>query len=111
MHAVAVGEGRPVVLVHGFAVSGTYMLPLARALAPSFSAIAPDLPGQGRSTPLTGPISIGRLAAALRAWEEANELLRPAFVANSMWCQVVTQLAVTRPERVGPMVLVGPTIG
>jgi pimeloyl-ACP methyl ester carboxylesterase len=86
------------------------MLPLARALAPSCAAIAPDLPGQGRSTPLPGPISIGGLAAALGAWVEANGLVRPAFVANSMGCQVVTQLAATRPERVGPMVLVGPTI-
>jgi 2-hydroxy-6-oxonona-2,4-dienedioate hydrolase len=110
IHAVAVGEGRPVVLVHGFGVSGTYMLPLARALASSFSAIAPDLPGQGRSAPLPGRISIGGLAAALGAWVEANGLIRPAFVANSMGCQVVTQLAATRPERVGPMVLVGPTI-
>src|SRR5437660_11167959 len=89
MHALLVGEGRPVVLVHGFGVSGTYMLPLARALASSFSAIAPDLPGQGRSAPLAGRISIGGLAAALGAWMEANGLIRPAFVANSLGCQVV----------------------
>jgi 2-hydroxy-6-oxonona-2,4-dienedioate hydrolase len=110
IHAVAVGHGRPVVLVHGFGVSGTYMLPLAEALAPSFSAFAPDLPGQGRSEPLPGPISLGALATALAGWVEATGLHRPAFVANSMGCQVVTELAATRPERVGPLVLVGPTI-
>jgi pimeloyl-ACP methyl ester carboxylesterase len=110
MHAVVVGEGAPVVLVHGFGVSGAYMLPLARALAPSYSAFVPDLPGQGKSTQLRGEASISRLAAALGAWVEAEGLTRPAFVANSMGCQVVTELAARRPELVGPMVLIGPTV-
>ena len=110
MHAVAIGVGPPIVLLHGYGVSGTYMLPLARALAASCSAFAPDLPGQGQSGPLPGQTSLGALAEALGAWVEATGLSRPAFVANSMGCQVVTQLAVARPERVGPMVLVGPTI-
>ena len=110
MHAVVVGEGAPVVLVHGFGVSGAYMLPLARALVPSYSAFVPDLPGQGKSTQLRGQASISRLAAALGAWVEAEGLTRPAFVANSMGCQVVTELAARRPALVGPMVLIGPTV-
>jgi 2-hydroxy-6-oxonona-2,4-dienedioate hydrolase len=110
MHAVVVGEGAPVVLVHGFGVSGAYMLPLAQALGSSFSAFVPDLPGQGKSTQLSGEVSIGQLAAALGAWVEAEGLTRPAFVANSMGCQVVTELAARRPGQVGPMVLIGPTV-
>ena len=110
MHAVVVGEGAPVVLVHGFGVSGAYMLPLAQALGSTFSAFVPDLPGQGKSTQLRGQVSIGRLAAALGAWVEAEGLARPAFVANSMGCQVVTELAARRPEQVGSMVLIGPTV-
>jgi 2-hydroxy-6-oxonona-2,4-dienedioate hydrolase len=110
MHAVAIGMGGPVVLVHGYGVSGAYMLPLARSLAGSFSAFVPDLPGQGKSEQLRGPVSLGEHADSLGAWVEANELVRPAFVANSMGCQVVTELAVRRPEQVGPMVLVGPTV-
>jgi 2-hydroxy-6-oxonona-2,4-dienedioate hydrolase len=110
MHAVVLGEGAPVVLVHGFGVSGAYMLPLARALGASFSAYVPDLPGQGKSTQLRGQVSIGQLAVALGAWVEAEGLTRPAFVANSMGCQVVTELAARRPAQVGPMVLIGPTV-
>jgi pimeloyl-ACP methyl ester carboxylesterase len=37
-------------------------------------------------------------------------LERPAVVANSLGCQVVTELAVREPELVGPLTLVGPTI-
>jgi 2-hydroxy-6-oxonona-2,4-dienedioate hydrolase len=110
MHAVAIGAGAPVVLVHGYGVSGAYMLPLARSLAASSSAFVPDLPGQGKSEQLRGAISLAEHADSVGAWVEANELVRPAFVANSMGCQVLTELAVRRPELVGPMVLVGPTV-
>lgn len=110
MSAVSLGDGQPVVLVHGFGVSGAYMLPLAEELAESYSVLIPDLPGQGDSESLDGRITIPRLASALADWVEANELGRPAFVANSMGCQVVTELAVQRPELVGPIVLIGPTI-
>jgi 2-hydroxy-6-oxonona-2,4-dienedioate hydrolase len=111
MYAVAVGLGSPVVLVHGYGLSGRYMLPLARALAPSCEAFVPDLPGQGKSAALRGPgLSIGDLAGALGSWVAANGLTRPTFVANSMGCQIVTDLAARRPECVGRMVLVGPTV-
>jgi pimeloyl-ACP methyl ester carboxylesterase len=110
IHAARVGAGPPVVLVHGYGVSGAYMRPLARALATSCSALVPDLPGQGKSDALDGRVSIAALADCLGDWIEVNELVRPLVVANSMGCQIATQLAVTRPERIGPMVLVGPTI-
>jgi pimeloyl-ACP methyl ester carboxylesterase len=110
VHAHVGGEGPPVVLVHGYGVSGRYMLPLARILASSCSVFAPDLPGHGQSEPSPTPLGIGGLADALGGWLDAVGLERPAFVANSMGCQIVTELAVRRPDRVGPMVLVGPTI-
>jgi pimeloyl-ACP methyl ester carboxylesterase len=110
MHSVASGDGSPVVLVHGYGVSGTYMLPLARALASCCSVLVPDLPGQGRSDPPPGAGDIWYLAEALGDWLDASGLIRPCFVANSMGCQIVTEFAVRRPQRVGPMVLVGPTV-
>jgi 2-hydroxy-6-oxonona-2,4-dienedioate hydrolase len=100
----------PVVLLHGYGVSGTYMLPLARSLAPSFSVFVPDLPGFGRSEQPCSPLGIADLAAALADLLDAAGLQCPAFVANSMGCQVVTELAVRQPARVGPIVLIGPTV-
>jgi 2-hydroxy-6-oxonona-2,4-dienedioate hydrolase len=110
MYARAGGAGAPIVLVHGYGVSGTYMLPLAETLAPSFSVFAPDLPGYGRSQRPRAPLDIAGLAAALAGWLDAAGLECPAFVANSMGCQIVTELALRRPERVGPLVLIGPTV-
>ncbi len=97
-------------LVHGYGVSSSYMLPLAQSLASRFWVFAPDMPGYGRSQQPRVPLGIADLAAALADWLDAVGLDCPAFIANSMGCQVVTELAVRRPERVGPMVLVGPTV-
>jgi 2-hydroxy-6-oxonona-2,4-dienedioate hydrolase len=110
MHAQVLGAGPPVVLLHGYGVSGTYMLPLARELADSYRVLVPELPGQGKSEPRPGLRSVHELAGAFGAWLEAAELEQPGVVANSLGCQVVTELAVREPERVGPLVLVGPTV-
>ena len=110
VHIRVGGAGTPVVLLHGYGVSGSYMVPLARSLAPSFSVFVPDLPGFGRSEQPRKPLSIGELASALADLLDVVGLERPAFVANSMGCQVVTELAVRRPDRAGPIVLVGPTV-
>ena len=110
VHARVGGDGAPVVLVHGYGVSGTYMLPLAQSLAPFFSVFVPDLPGYGRSQSPGAPLGMADLAAALAGCLDAAGLQRPAFVANSMGCQIVTELAVHLPGRVGPLVLVGPTV-
>jgi 2-hydroxy-6-oxonona-2,4-dienedioate hydrolase len=110
VHVRVGGAGTPVVLLHGYGVSGSYMVPLARSLAPSFSVFVPDLPGFGRSEQPRKPLSIGELASALADLLDVVGLERPAFVANSMGCQVVTELAVRRPDRAGPIVLVGPTV-
>jgi pimeloyl-ACP methyl ester carboxylesterase len=84
-----------VVLVHGLGVGQRYFNPLAREL------------GGGPLRPeLRDPASIEDLAAGLAARLDGPA----AFVANSMGCQVVTALAVGRPELVTSLALVGPTV-
>lgn len=86
-------------LVHGLGVSGRYLLPTARALAAERTSYVPDLDGltvRERADELDG------LLAGLR-------LERPPLLGNSMGCQVLVDLAARRPDRVGPLILVGPT--
>ena len=106
VHALVGGEGPPVVLMHGFAVSGSYMRPLAQRLVADFHVLVPDLPGDGRPA----ASSVPALAKRLAAWLEQSGPERPIVVANSLGCQVVTALAVSRPDLVGPLVLVGPSV-
>jgi pimeloyl-ACP methyl ester carboxylesterase len=86
------------------------MLPLAEALARWFSVFVPELPGSGRSQKPPTPLGVGGLAESLAGCMDALQLERPAFVANSLGCQVVTEFAVRLPARVGPLTLIGPTI-
>jgi pimeloyl-ACP methyl ester carboxylesterase len=69
----------------------------------------PDLPGHGRSDKPRHTLDVPEQAEVLRRWMEGVGLRRAAFVANSMGCQIVAELAVRHPELVDRLVLVGPT--
>lgn len=102
--------GLPVVLVHGYGVSGTYLVPIARRLAAEMPVYIPDLPGHGRSEKPAETLDIPGLAEVLRAWMDAVGIRRAALLGNSMGCQIVAELALRYPERVDRLVLVGPTL-
>jgi 2-hydroxy-6-oxonona-2,4-dienedioate hydrolase len=99
----------PVVLVHGLGVSSLYMVPIAKRLAAEVPVYAPDLPGHGRSDDPARTLSVPELAGVLGRWMDAVGIGRAVFLANSMGCQTVAELAVRQPERVDRLILVGPT--
>ncbi len=105
----APAEGPPVVLVHGLGVSSRYMVPTARCLAPFVPTYAPDLPGFGRSRGPDRALDVAGLADALVGWLEGMGLDRALLLGNSLGCQIVVDVAVRYPERVGWIVLAGPT--
>lgn len=116
LHALASADALPpeaptIVLVHGVAVSGRYLAPLAEHLAVRARVYIPDLPGYGRSDRPPGrDLTVPELADALLAWMDRIGLDRPHLVGNSFGCQVIADLAARRPDRVGRLVLQGPTM-
>jgi 2-hydroxy-6-oxonona-2,4-dienedioate hydrolase len=103
------GCGQPVVLVHGLGVSSRYFGPLADRLSGQMRVIAPDLPGWGGSDRPVVALDIGSAADALT--EIIGEKLdSPTLVANSLGCQFVIELALRRPDLVGALVLISPTV-
>lgn len=104
------GPGPTAVLVHGLGVSGRYLLPTAARLAPRCRVLVPDLPGAGRSEKPSAALDVAGLAGALRAWLDAVEVERAAFVGGSLGCQTIVELAASEPERVDRLVLVGPSM-
>ena len=103
-------EAAPLVLVHGLSCSHRYFMPLARQLAPYFPVYIPDLPGFGDSEKPRRALDIPGLSAALADWMAALGVRRAAFVANSLGCQIVAELALRRPDLVERAVFVGPTM-
>jgi 2-hydroxy-6-oxonona-2,4-dienedioate hydrolase len=103
--------GPTVVFVHGIGVSGRYLLPTAARLADRCRVFVPDLPGFGRSSRLGRRLTVRALSDALDGWLTAVALERAdVVVANSFGCQLALDLAARRPQRVGRLVLVGPTV-
>ena len=101
----------PIVHVHGFGISGSYMMPTARLLTGHSVNIVPDLPGYGRSQNRDHTLDIPELGEALIAVLDALSLDRAVLVGNSMGCPILLEVAHAAPERVERLVLVSPAGG
>jgi 2-hydroxy-6-oxonona-2,4-dienedioate hydrolase len=103
-------DAPPIILVHGLGVASRSMVPLAKALAPSYRVHAPDLPGFGDSEKPPQVLNLAELTDCLVAWTRACGLERAVFLGNSVGCQLVVRLAVRHPDLVERVVLQGPTM-
>ena len=101
----------PIVHLHGFGISGSYLMPTARLLARQAVNIVPDLPGYGRSHRRDHTLDIPELAEAVLGLLDALALDKVVLLGNSMGCPVSLEVAHAAPERVDRMVLVSPAGG
>lgn len=102
-----VGEGRPVVLVHGFPTSSFLWRRLVGVLASRFRVIAPDLLGYGDSDkPDDTPLDLRAQAAYLRELIEALGLESPAVVGHGFGGGIAQLLALEGAA--GAIVLLAP---
>ena len=105
------GDGPPIVHIHGFAISGAYLMPTARGLAHRWVNVVPDLPGYGHSARRDHVLDIPELAQAVVAVLDALGIDRAVLLGNSMGCPVALEVAHAAPERVHRLVLVSPAGG
>ena len=97
--------------VHGFGLSGRYLLPTAERLADDFHTLVPDLPGFGRSGRAPNGLDIPDLARAAARFLDDRGIERVTLVGNSMGCPVILEFAHHYPERLDRAVLVSPAGG
>jgi len=100
-----VGDGEPLLLLHGLLVSGAMFDPLVPLLQSGFRLLIPDLRGHGKSGDLPGPYDVPALAADLDAVITEAGFERCAVLGYSHGGAVAQQLAHTRPARVSRMML------
>ena len=105
------GDATPIVHLHGFGISGSYLMPTARLLTDRATNVVPDLPGYGRSQKPHRPLSIPRLADAVVTVLDSLEIERAVLVGNSMGCPTSLELADRHTDRVERVVLVAPSGG
>jgi len=104
-------EGPAMVHVHGFGISGTYLLPTAGLLAGDYQTYVPDLPGYGRSDNPSKTLGIPALADALADFMDAVGIERATLVGNSLGTAISAEFAGRYTDRTDRVVLVSPAGG
>jgi pimeloyl-ACP methyl ester carboxylesterase len=103
---VEMGEGSPILFVHGLSGAWQNWLENIPHFARSHRVIAIDLPGFGSSPMPPWEISIPAYGRFLRDFCERVGIERCSLVGNSMGGFIATEVAITEPERVDDLVLV-----
>lgn len=101
IHLETFGVGKPIVLVHGWAMHTGIWRGFAKQLALNYQVICIDLPGHGRSEKID-PFTLERISAELvNAIPERS----CCWVGWSLGATVVLDIADRYPERVSSLVL------
>jgi pimeloyl-ACP methyl ester carboxylesterase len=106
-----VGDGTPVVLLHGLTATRRYVVMGSRALErDGHRVIAYDARGHGRSSPAPDPdaYAYDRLAADLGAVLDDRGLDRAVLAGASMGAHTLLAYALAHPERVAGLVVLTP---
>jgi pimeloyl-ACP methyl ester carboxylesterase len=97
----------PVLLLHGWGGSGRYWQPTIERLRAEHTLIVPDLPGVGRSLPVSAARTIFDQASVVEQLLAHLEIGRVMLVGHSMGAGIAIVLAARRPELIDRLVLVG----
>ena len=105
MYYEIVGEGEPLVLLHGGLATGALMKPRYSDLANNFRMIIPDLRGHGKSPDPTGDVSPQQAARDVFALLDHLALERVKGLGGSYGSAVLLHMAAQQPDRLEAMVL------
>jgi pimeloyl-ACP methyl ester carboxylesterase len=106
LYVEMVGEGDPLVLLHGFTGSGRDFRLFGDALHEGFRAIVPDLRGHGRSTNPAGVFTHRQAARDIFALLDELGLGRFSAIGISAGGNTLLHMATQQPSRVEAMVIV-----
>jgi pimeloyl-ACP methyl ester carboxylesterase len=106
IHYLEVGQGDPVILLHGMGGEGARWMPTIRGLASKFRVIAPDQIGFGQSDKPLTTYHRGVFAGFLVGLMKAIAVPRATLIGQSMGVGVALYLAIHHPEKVNRLVLV-----
>ena len=99
------GEGKPVVLLHGFLENLHIWDSFSAFLGPGFQVIAVDLPGFGKTSVFGENHTMPFMAGAVKAVLEEENIAKAMLVGHSMGGYVSLAFAKKYPETVQAMVL------
>src|SRR5215212_5366124 len=101
------GDGEPLVLLHGGLVTIETWVHQRAALGKRYRVYLPERRGHGRTADVRGPASYVQMAADTAAFMQALGVPAAHLVGWSDGGNVALELALSRPEMVRKMVLIG----
>jgi pimeloyl-ACP methyl ester carboxylesterase len=101
------GQGRPVVLLHGWCLNRKMWLYAEEALMADFQVITPDLPGFGQSDHLAGPYSLERYGNEVKTLLAEASLNGAVLVGFAFGAAIALECATISPKDVRGVVAVG----
>src|SRR5262244_3355340 len=105
LHFEVVGEGRPVVILHGLLGSADNWRSMSRRLGAYYRVFALDLRNHGRS-PHSNILDYDVMAADVREFTEQQALRRIMLLGHSMGGKVAMQFAIEYSEQVDRLIVV-----
>lgn len=100
------GSGTPLVLIHGYPLSGALYMYQQTGLASNFKVITLDLPGYGRSTAPNGHASTAFYAGAVLALLDHLGIQKAIIGGHSMGGAITEELYSEAPDRFLGMILI-----
>lgn len=108
LHYLDGGAGEPVVLLHGIFAEKDHWVDTARHLTPHHRVLVPDLPGFGASDRHADEAyGYADQVPRLRAFLDALGIERAHLAGSSMGGTLATLFALSHPERVASLALIG----
>ena len=107
MYYETVGEGEPLLLVHGWSGNVDYFAPLLEELSSHYRLIIPELRGHGRSTNPDGTFTIEQTASDVSALLEHLGLDGVRALGASAGGLTLLRMALDDPNALDMMILVG----
>lgn len=96
------GEGKPVVLIHGFGEDSTVWRNQIAVLKTKYQLILPDLPGSGQSA-MINDMSMEGIAEAVIAILDAEKIYACPVIGHSMGGYISLALLEKYPERISSL--------
>jgi pimeloyl-ACP methyl ester carboxylesterase len=90
---VSSGQGKPLILIHGFCESEEMWITFSEELAKTHTVYCIDLPGFGKSPLNQDHISLEEVAVMLQEWMEENGISHPTVIGHSLGGYVTLALA------------------
>ncbi|MEM1113634.1 MAG: alpha/beta fold hydrolase [Pseudomonadota bacterium] len=99
LHHQVIGQGEPVVLLHGLFGMGSNLGALARSLADDFTVYSVDLPNHGRSG-WVDSMDLASMATAILGWSAREGIGSAHWLGHSLGGKIAMHIALNRPEQV-----------